>query len=173
MARRRDVPTRREATERADDNAKDLREREEALDKDTEDIETVRDTIEDLDLDGTKEGAEEVDSHMDAAQDIAGETFNEDDAELERVQQEGQEYEQELDERAEGSKADRERVDEGQRRLNAPDRLSEIERAKEAAARDIEFLKNLEGRVAKEREQVERTQESLRNRAGSARGSGR
>lgn len=169
MSRRGEAPTRREATERADKNARDLREGEQNLEKATEDIETVAGTLEDLNLGGTEEGADEAKGHVERAQDIAGEKFDEDDAQVEGVQQEGQEHEEELTERAEDSTADRERLQEGQSQLNSPEGSDEMERGKEVIEGDIEFLEHLRDEVAQDREQTERMQEGLRNRAGSVR----
>ena len=54
MARKRDVPTRGEVTERIDKGRDDMREQEEQLETTADDVETIRRTLEDLDFGGKR-----------------------------------------------------------------------------------------------------------------------
>ena len=106
MARRGDVPTRGEVTEKVDHSADDMQEKAEEMDKVVEDIETVRQTLEELDLGGTSDGADEVGQSIEAAEDVTVDVFDREDEEVEQLQQDSSEYEGDLHERSDSVESD-------------------------------------------------------------------
>ena len=164
MARRRDVPTRGEVTERTDKNRDDMREQEEQLETTADDIETIRQTLEDLDFSGTAEGANEVEASIERADDVTVGVFDEHDGNLEEVQSESEEHEGELQERADVSESDLGKISDASARIETDEAVGELVKAKEGALKDVEFLSDQEKRACEAREESERIQKELESR---------
>ena len=140
MAKIKDVPTRSEVNEKIDISRKEMDEKENDLDKIATDVETVRQTLESLDFGGTAEGAEELEGSIEGAEDVTTDVFDRQDSTLEKIQEDNQEFEGELSERKGTSESDMGKVSEAGARIETNETISELEKAKEAISRDIEFL---------------------------------
>ena len=102
MSRKRksDSPTRGEVKEKVEKNEEEMTEKVEDLDTTATDTETVRETLENLDFEGTAEGVDSVAEAVMEAEDVTVDIFDEEDEELnEYIDSEVKEHEQELQER--------------------------------------------------------------------------
>ena len=70
MAKRNDVPTRHEVSEKIENSHREMERKEGDLDKVASDIETVRRTLEQLDFRGTVEDSEKVESSIEGAENV-------------------------------------------------------------------------------------------------------
>ena len=169
MARRGDVPTRGEVTEKVEHNANDMQEKAEDVDKIVEDIETVRQTLEELDLGGTSDGAEKVERSIDAAEDVTVDVFDREDEEVEQLQEDTSEYEDDLGERSDTVESDLGKISDASGRIETQETTNELVNAKEAAIHDIEFLSDQARRAEEARAESERIQQDHQSRAHSGR----
>lgn len=169
MARRGDVPTRGEVTEKVDHSADDMQEKAEEMDKVVEDIETVRQTLEELDLGGTSDGADEVGQSIEAAEDVTVDVFDREDEEVEQLQQDSSEYEGDLHERSDSVESDLGKISDASGRIETQETTNELVNAKEAAIHDIEFLSEQAQRADEAREESERVQQDHQSRTHTGR----
>ena len=150
-------------------NENDMREKEEIIGEVVEDIEIVRQTLEELKYGGTSEGADDVRQNILAAESSAVEVFETEDEGLEEIHKESGEFADELQEREETVEADRERVSEATGRVRTQEALDMLARAQEAAEQDIDFLdKHLE-RANQAYEESEQAQSEYHNRVSGGR----
>jgi hypothetical protein len=161
---RSDVPTRNEVRERLDGHEKNMDEREISLDEIASDVETVRRTLEGLDFRGTSEGAEEVEGAIENAEDVTERAFDTGDEQLERIQQENQDFESELLDRKEVTESDVTKVSDAASGTKTSETIRELEKARDAAVRDISFLQEHLDRARDAREKSDAAQEGLRGR---------
>jgi len=77
--RKTDTPTRSEVTERVEKNNDEMEEKVEELDTIATDTETVRETLDALDFEGTADAANEVEDIFEQTENITIEKFNEED----------------------------------------------------------------------------------------------
>jgi len=131
------------------------------LDKIASDIETVRHTLENLDLEGTLDGSEQVEGSIKRAEDITEVRFNEQDDRLEQIQSQSQEFEGELENRRGSSESDLQKVSDAGTRTETKDTVNELLKAKEAALRDIDFLAKQLERARRAREKSDDIQKRL------------
>ena len=96
MARRSDAPSRSEITERIDKTREDMQETEQEMDTTVCDIETIRGTLDALEGGGTAEGGDEVESLIESAENETVDVVDGQDADLEQLQQVGEEYQGEV-----------------------------------------------------------------------------
>lgn len=164
MKSRRDVPTRHDVNERGDGYEKDMEKKENNLDTIASDVETVRRTLESLDFRGTSEGVEDVERTIESAEDVTEQEFDKEDEELERIQQENQEFEGDLQERKDSSESDAGKVSDATGATKTQETIRELERARDAALRDIDFLAEHFDRARRARESSDAAQERLRSR---------
>ena len=164
MRTKSDVPTRNEVKERRDGYEKNMDEREVTLDEIASDVETVRRTLESLDFRGTSEGVEEVEGAIESAEDVTEREFDGEDEQLERIQQENQEFESELLDRKDVSESDVTKVSDATSATKTSETIRELERARDAAVRDISFLQEHLDRARDAREKSDAAQETLRSR---------
>jgi hypothetical protein len=151
-------------TERVEDKKKEMDEKEADLETIATDKEIVVHTLENLDFRGTSEGLEEVEGFIESAEDVTEKEFDREDENLEQLQRDSEEHEEDLDDRRESSESDKEKISDASEKVETNDTISELERAKEAASRDIEFLNEQMDRAHTAREESEAVQEKLRDR---------
>ena len=169
MAKRSDVPTRSDVTETVERHHNDMQESADEIEKVVEDIETVGETLESLDLAGTAEGSEEVEQSIDTAKEVTVEVYEHEDEQLEQLQSETDEHAQELDERSDTTEADLGRISDASGRLNTQDTSNELIQAKEAAIHDLEFLRDQAQRAQDARAESDHRQEEQRSRVNAGR----
>jgi len=167
VARKRDVPTRHEVTEKVDTSKELMEEKEVDLDKIADDVETVRETLENLDLGGTSEGSDEVENAIHGAEDVTIDEFDREDEELEQIQQESEKYEGELTERSDASESDVDKISDASSAVETKDTLNELATAKEAALREVDFLAEAIDRAKEAQDESERAQQELQGRVHS------
>ncbi len=158
MARRRELPSRREVSEKVDTSKEKMHEKEIELDITTLDVETVRETLESLDFEGTSEGSEEVEGAIENAENITVDEFDREDEELERIQDENEVYEGEMNERSDSSESDLEKIRDASGRIETKEAVNKLAEAKESSSRDIEFLKEQIDRANGARKESEEKQ---------------
>lgn len=169
MKRRGDVPTRGEVVESINGQRRDMEEKETDLDKIAEDVETVRRTLEKLDFGGTFEGAEQIEKSIESAEDVTVDEFETEDRNLEEIQTETQEYENGLDDRRETSEADLSKISDASAAIEMQSTIDELERSKDAALRDIEFLAQQMERAHQARKESNAIQDRLKSRVYTGR----
>lgn len=159
MSRKRksDSPTRGEINEKVEKNKEEMTEKVEELDTTATDTETVRETLENLDFEGTAEGVDSVEEAVTEAEDVTVDIFDEEDEELnEFIDSEVKEHEQELQERTDSSESDFEKVSDAVDQIATQKTNKELERAKTEIRDDIEFLdeQNEDSRDAREENEL-------------------
>jgi hypothetical protein len=164
MKTRSDAPSRNEIREKRDGYERNMEEKEIHLDEIASDVETVRRTLESLDFRGTSEGAEEVESAIESAEDITERHFEQEDHELEQIQQQNQELESELQDRKDSSESDVEKVSNAAGSTKTSEAVREFEKARGAALQDISFLLEHLDRAQVARGKSDAAQERLRGR---------
>jgi hypothetical protein len=164
MAKRRDLPSKHEVTERIEKNKKDMEEKEVDLEKVASDVETVRQTIEKLDFGGTAEGADQLEKSIESAEDVTTEVFEKEDQNLERIQSNSQEFEGEITDHRDTSESDLGKISDSSARIETRETTNELVRAKEAVLRDIDFLADRINRAADARKKSDTIQEKLKSR---------
>jgi hypothetical protein len=166
MSRKRktDTPTRHEVTERVEKNNDEMEEKVEDLDTIATDTETVRETLDALDFEGTADAANEVEEAIDQAEQVSIEKFDEEDEVLENVQDETEAHENELQERSDSSQMDLGKISDASGRIETSETVTELIDAKEGVLRDIDFIDE-HHRIAEDmRNETESLQQEHRNR---------
>ncbi|KPL24860.1 MAG: hypothetical protein AMJ75_02575 [Phycisphaerae bacterium SM1_79] len=167
MSRRRktDTPTRGEVTEKVEKNKEEMEEGVEQLDITATDTETVRETLENLDFEGTAEGTDAIEEAVEQAEDVTIDIFNGEDEELsEFIDSEVKEHEQELQERSDASESDFEKVSDAADRIATDQTKDELEHAKTEIRDDMEFIDEQQQASREAREENEQLQQQHRNR---------
>ena len=163
MKKRRDVPTRTDITENVEQKNTDMEEKEVDLDKIATDVETVRQTLESLDLEGTSDCAEELETAFDDTETVTIEEFEKEDESLEQIQDDSKEYEVEVDDHRGSSESDLGKISDASARIETKETTNELIKAKEAALQDIEFLAEQIDRAREAREKSDEAQKDLYN----------
>ena len=162
--RKTDTPTRSEVTERVEKNNDEMEEKVEELDTIATDTETVRETLDALDFEGTAEAIDEVEGAIEQAEDVTIEKCDEEDEVLEEVQDETEDHENELQERSDSSQMDLGKISDASGRIETDDTVNELINAKEGVLKDIDFIDEHQ-QIAKEaRDESERLQKEHQNR---------
>jgi hypothetical protein len=162
MAKRKDVPTRHEVSEKIETGKREMEEKETDLEKVASDVEIVRHTLEQLDFGGTAEGSEELESSIESAEDVTIEVFDGKDEGLEQIQNETQKFEEELEGRRESSESDRRKISDAKVETN--ETATELAKADEVVSREIDFLVDQYRRADGAREKSNSIQERLQAR---------
>ena len=136
MGRRKDVTTRSEVTEKIESNKGQLEAKEIDLDKIAQDVETVRQTIEGLDFGGTAEGSDEVEGAIEGAKDVTRDVFDREDDSLDKMQDEAQEFEGEIQDHQRSAESDLGKISDASAKIDTKETITELEKAKEATLRD-------------------------------------
>lgn len=171
MGKRSDVPTRGEISETVERHQQEMHERSEEVEKTVDDVETVRQTLENLDLGGTSEGSEAIEGAIDAAEDAGVGEFKEESEGLEQVELKSEEHEGEIHERSDTTSADLGKISDASGRLHGDAANRELVDAKEEALRDVEFLKEQAARAEDARNESRQLHEEHERRVQSGRGS--
>jgi len=161
MAREKDLPTRYEVTERVEKARDDMEGKEVDLDRVASELETVRQTVENLDFKGTSEGCEQIESFIKSAEDVAENTCGETNEELDRLQNESEEFEGDLKDRQDASDSDLGKVSDYSARIETKETINELMKVKETVIRDIDFLAEQFSRASEAREKSNAVQERL------------
>lgn len=164
MAKRKDVPTRHEVTEKIDKSRKNMEGKEVDLDKIASDVETVRQTIEKLELGGTAEGSEQVERSIKSAEDVTTEVFDKEDEELEQIQKDNEEFQDDLQDHRGSSESDLGKISDSSASIETKETINKLIDGKEAVLRDIDFLKEHIDRALEAREKSNIIQERLKSR---------
>jgi len=169
MRKRSDAPTRSEVTETVEKHKDDMSEKVEELDTIATDTETVRETLESLDFEGTSEGADEVESAIEQAEDVTVEIFDREDENLEEIQSGTEEYEGELQERTDSSESDLDKISDAGGRIETQEAVGKLGDAEAAVSSDIEFLNEQDETARQAREENEQLQQGHRSRVQGGR----
>ena len=164
MSRRSDVPTRSEVTEKIDTTKSEMEAKETDLDKTASDVETVRQTREQLDFGGTAEGSDEVESSIESAEDVTTEVFDKEDESLDQVQTRNEEFEGKLQDHQESSESDLGKISDARAKIDTKETINELAKTEEAVRRDIEFLDGEGRRASDAREKSDDIQRRLQAR---------
>jgi len=164
MARRSDVPTRSEVTEKIDTTKSEMEAKETDLDKIASDVETVRRTREQLDFGGTAEGSDEVESSIESAEDVTTEVFDKEGESLDQIQTRNEEFEGKLQDHHESSESDLGKISDTRAKIDTKKSVNELTKVEEAARRDIDFLAEGIRRASDAREQSDDIQRKLQAR---------
>jgi len=167
MKRHGDVSSRSEITEQVERTTSEMDEKEADLDKIASDVETVRETLDNLDLEGTQECAEELETAFNETEDVTVEEFDSEDESLEQIQDESQEHEGKIEGHRDSSESDLGKVSDASSRIELKVAQNELVKAKEAALRDIEFLAEQIDQAREAREKSDEIQSQLRARVQS------
>lgn len=169
MGKRGDTPRRHELSERIDKSRADMEDKEKSLDVIASDVETVRHTLESLDLNGTDEGAEDIEGAIENTEDATVDVFESEDQELESLQKENQEVENDMDDRKQSSESDLGKISDSSAEIKTQETINELVAAKEAVLRDMDFLQEQFDRAKEAREESDSIQEQHRLRIESGR----
>jgi hypothetical protein len=161
MARRSDLVSRDGITEKVDEHRREMDEKAETIEQDVSDIDTVRETLDQLEG-GTAEGADDVGQSIEAAESVGTGEFEAHDGELEQVQGTSEQHEQEVQDRSETVSEDLGRISDASGRIQSDAMNNELIGAKEAAIRDQEFLDEQSEQEREAREESRRLQEQYR-----------
>ncbi len=164
MKKQRAVSSRSDITENVEQKNTEMDEKEVDLDKIATDVETVRQTLESLDLEGTSECAEELESAFDNTESVTIEEFEKEDENLEQIQDDSREYEGKVDDHRDSSESDLGKISDASVRIETKETTNELIKAKESALRDIEFLAEQIDRAREAREKSDESQKDLYNR---------
>ena len=169
MAKFKDTSSRAEIEEKIEKTNNEMEDKGENLETIASDIETIRHTLENLDMRGTSEGAEKLETSFENTEKVTTEVFEGKDDELEQVQQENNEFEQEIEERRGSSESDLGKVSDASARIETNESINELLKAKEAGLEEIDYLKNQIERVREAMEKSESTQERQKHRINAGR----
>jgi hypothetical protein len=170
MARRKDVPTRHEVTEKIETTKRGMEGKVTDLDKIASDVETVRQTLEQLDFGGTAEGGEEVENSIKGAEDVTTEVFDREDEGLEQIQRDNQDFEGKLQDHRGSSESDLGKISDSRAKIETKETVSELEKAREAVLRDMDFLAEQVRRAIDARKESDAAQERLQARVHTGKG---
>ncbi|MBL7106470.1 MAG: hypothetical protein ISS77_02520 [Phycisphaerae bacterium] len=169
MANKSDLPTHNEVEETVEDFDNQMDEKEEELEVLTEDTETVRDVHEQLDLETTAEGTEQLESLVDAAEDETVEIFDQEDNDLEGIQEETQDYANEIDDRHDSAQSDLEKLSDASSQIRTTETINELANAKASVLEEMDFLKDNNQRAEDAKAESEQVQQDLQSRINSGR----
>ena len=168
MGRRKKILGRGEIESRVEKAGKEMEEKEDILEKDTLDIETIEKTRDRLEG-GTSEGLEQVESFIGAAENVTTEAFEREDHELDRIQEDSEEFGREIQEGQESAESDSAKISDAIKELKTKEPEKEVRRAKEQTEKDINVLKEHDEQERSAREKSDAIQEKLKARVHSRR----
>lgn len=134
------VPTRSEVTDTVQKHEDDMTEKGEDIDVVATDLETVDETLENLEFEGTDEGTDAVEVEMEEAEDVTVEIFEQEDENLEEMQSEAGDYQDELQERTDTSEKDLGKIVDASGRIETQETIDKLVDAKSAVLEDMDFL---------------------------------
>jgi uncharacterized phage infection (PIP) family protein YhgE len=166
MGKRGEGVSRGEVTEKVARHREGLAEKGKELDQTVADIETIRKTLEALQLQGTSETAEEVERAIEGAEDVSVDEFGQESGQLEQVQKESEAHEGELHERSDATTSDLGRISDASGHIVSDAANKAFLAAKDAALRDLDFLAEQARRARADLEDSRRQQEDRGPRVG-------
>jgi len=162
MQNTNDFKRRSEIVERVDILKTDISESESDMEIIAKDVEVIKNTLKKLDFGSTtSEGYEEINNHIDAAEDITKEEFRKEDDLLEKKQDNSAVLEKNLSNRNESSEKNIDKVSGVEGAIKTKETSNELNKAKNAALKDMEFLITQIDRARREREKSEKIQRQL------------
>jgi len=161
MSSVRETKSRPEISEAVRQTRDQMAEKTEEIQVTVEDVDVTRDTQNNLSREGTTEGAAETESALEGAESTAVDTFEEKDQALDEIQQEGQDYQVDLEGRMNSSEGDLESVGEAKDRIETPEVADRMAEAEQAVQGDIDFLKEQINRAQADLEESEQAQEDF------------
>lgn len=167
MVAKSDIPTRSEIERNVEDHEQQMSEKLEELEVLTEDVETVRNVQESLDLQMTAEGIEEIKSSVDAAEDGTIELFNQEDDNLEEIQDVSQDYADEIGERHDSAESDLEKLSDASSEVQTSETTNELANAEAAVSGEMEFLRDNNQKEKEAMAECQRAEQELQNRINS------
>jgi hypothetical protein len=167
MARGKELPRRNEVAEKVEDNKREMEGKAADLEKLASDVETIRHTIEQLDLGGTADGFEQVKGAVESAENVTEEVFDREDESLDRIQADNEEFEGELEGGRESSESDLGKISDASAKIETKETVNELLKAKEAVLRDIDFLAEQINRASDAKKESDSVQERLQARVRS------
>src|SRR6056297_1946127 len=164
MDRFSDKPTKSEIDEKVRGDSQNMEIKGEDLEKAAQDCETLIRTIQSVDFLGTAEGAEQVEKHMDAAENTAENTFDSEDQEMEKIQEGVQEHEKDLNERQDTTDSDLGKVSEASAKIELQAANEFLTDAKDSLLQDIDYMKEKITEMIQAKDKSEAIQEKLREK---------
>jgi len=164
MGKRNDVPTRGEVSESVKKHQADMVRKEEDLGVLATDTETVRSTLDSLDFGGTSEGVDAVQGAIEEAENVTVEIFEREDEVLEDIQRDSEDYQNDLQGRAETAEMDLGRISDASGRVETQETVSRLADAKNAVMEDRDFLRDEVERSDEARNESDRMQKELQDR---------
>jgi len=166
MKKSKDLFSRNEIKERVTKSATDMKEKEQALDDNVSDIETIRRTSEKIEG-GTAEGYDQVTNSIETAENITTDDFNAEDNNLEKIQEDSNEFGIIIEKRKEYSESDLGKLSDASKEFKTQKPDKDFLRAKEEALHDIDLLKDQREKEELAREKSDAIQEDLRKRVSN------
>ena len=160
-----DLKSRGDIIERSDVIKADISKSESDLEIIAKDVEIIRDTLKKLDFGSTtREGSDEIDQHIETAEDVTKEEFNKEDDVLENKQDDNVVLEKNLTGRNESSEKNLAKVSDIKTAIKTKESLNEMNKAQNAVIKDIDFLLGQIDKATKERERSDQVQKQLQER---------
>ncbi|MBM3334356.1 hypothetical protein FJY63_06820 [Candidatus Sumerlaeota bacterium] len=122
-----------------DTNRTSMNENGERLEIDVKNIEITRETLDQLEG-GTEEGVNEVRGHIETAEHVTEDIFEEDGDDLEEIHDKADEFENDLQDTSGTVEKDLERISDAISSVETRETQEELERAKDSASEDKDFL---------------------------------
>ena len=163
MKKRTDLLSRNDIKERVEKVAQDMTEKENILEDDVADIETIRKTLENLEG-GTSEGFEQIEEAIENAENVTADAFEKEDENLEQIQNESQQFGTEIQDTQKKSESDLAKISDASAEFKTEEPNRDFLQAKEEALRDIDLLKEQDEQERHTREKSDAIQEKLRSR---------
>lgn len=167
MKRHKDAPSRHELTEHGEGLEKEMEKQEVLLDRIVSDVETVRQTLENLDFSGTSEGTDEIERSIEGAENVTVQEFDREDESLEEIQADNEEFERGLQDRHGASESDLGKISDSKTSIETKETIDKLTEAREAAERDIDFLTEQIERARSAMENSDAVQEKLKSRVNT------
>jgi len=164
MKKRGDAPSRSDIEARVETDNVSMQEKQTDLESLATDVETVRQTLESLEFGATSDAADAVAEAMESADDVTTTEFDSQDNELESIQAEAEEHEVELEERSDAGESDAELIEGAIGSIQTEFPKAEIEKARDVAVEEVEYLQQQIERAKEAREDSERVQQELQAR---------
>jgi 6-pyruvoyl-tetrahydropterin synthase len=168
VAKRRDLSSKREVSERIGKDKNDMEEKQVDLEKVASDVETVRQTLEKLDFGGTTEGAEQLEKSIESAENITTEVFEKKDEHLESIQSKSKEFEGKITEHRNTSESDLGKISDSSAKIETKETVNELVHSKEVVLKDIDFLVDSINRISDAIKKSDAAQEKLKSRVHSS-----
>jgi len=167
MARKRNGMTRGEVEAKVEHHREEVSEKTEQLDKDVNDVETERTTLDGLELEGTSEAAETVERALQEAEKASQQEFSGHSQELEHLHEGAGADQKDLQERSDSTDQDARRIEGAGEKIQGDAARNELEEARDSARRDIEFLQEHIDRLRQALDESDRRHQEQQSRVNA------